>query len=266
MSATAVPTPNPTSAAWSAFLDSQSFNVTGLDGTPTTLSLVDIDSYVHIIVVAGVICGFCLGFVGMQIIVLVMLTDAKKIRRPIIVLNLVSLFLFEIRSLLNTIEVCSRFFNGIGETFIGAVAQYTINPYNANTLAGFIQPFLYISIIASLILQVRVVFGSERFVRKLVTIFLCFFGSVLVAFEVAYCVYTIIGNFQRAVTVNEPAWLYPVTEDLFLTFLGISSLIFLYKLAVTIRMRRRLGLKRFGPLQILFVMSAQCLVIPGSSF
>jgi pheromone alpha factor receptor len=263
MSATAVPTPNPTSAAWSVFLDTQSFNVTGLDGTPTTLSLVDIDLYVYMMVVAGVVYGFCVGFVGMQIIVLVMLTDAKKMRRPIIVLNLVSLILFEIRALMNTIELCAPFFTGIGETFIGAVAQYTINPYIANTLALFVQPFLYMSIIASLILQVRVVFSSEIFVRKILTIFLCLFGSVLLAFEIAYCVYNIIANFQQAVTVNEPAWLYPVTEDLFLTFLGISSLIFLYKLGITIRMRRRLGLKRFGPLQILFIMSAQCLVIPG---
>jgi len=43
----AIPSPDPTSRDWSIYLDNQSFNVTGLDGTPTTISFSEINAYIY---------------------------------------------------------------------------------------------------------------------------------------------------------------------------------------------------------------------------
>jgi pheromone alpha factor receptor len=198
----------------------------------------------------------------MLTIVLLLLTDAKKLRRPIMLLNAVTLILFCIRSLAALAVGLTPYYINIGEFFLGAVAQYDVNVNAGGVVTVLIQPVLYATIMASLILQVRVVFGPEPRVRFLVTIFLSAYAAVLTAFQITYAVYVMIYLVKMLPVSEEPAWLYPLTKILLLVFLGISSLIFLYKLAMTIRMRRRLGLTRFGPLQILFIMSVQCLVIP----
>jgi pheromone alpha factor receptor len=265
MSATAIPTPDPTSAAWSEFLDSQPFNLTGLDGTPQTLSLADVSAYNYAIAVGGVTNGFMVGFGAMLVIVLILLTDSKKLSRPIIVLNIISLLLFSTRSLLECIGWTQQFNYGVGEIFLGAVAQYGGNPYWVGIVEALIQPFLYATILTSLILQVRVVFGPEPRARKIITTGLCAVAGVLEVLVIVYNIYVLIALAEQNLNAYNPPWLYPATKILFLVFLGLSSVIFLYKLAITIRMRRRLGLTKFGPLQILFIMSAQCLVVPGTS-
>jgi pheromone alpha factor receptor len=263
MSTTAIPTPDPNSAAWSIYLDNQSFNLTGLDGTPVTLSLTDLNYYNYTGAVNTAAFAFSLGFAGMLLIVLLLMTDAKKLRRPIMLLNTFTLILFSIRSVAGVAVGLSPFYLNIGEGFLGAIAQYDLSVNAGGIVSILVQPVLYATILASLILQVRVVFGPEPRLRFLVTIFLSAFATVLVVFEITYAVYNLIEFLQVSIQPSkEPSWLYPLIKILLLVFLGLSSLIFLYKLAITIRMRRRLGLTRFGPLQILFIMSAQCLVVP----
>lgn len=264
MSATPALTPDPTSAAWSEFVDSQPFNLTGLDGTPQTVSLAEVNALTYSTAAGGVSYGFMLGFGSMLVIVLILLTDSKKLRRPIIVLNIISLLLYSLRALFACVVFTSQFNYGIGENFFGAVAQYGGSPYWPAIVDGVIQPFLYATVLASLILQVRVVFGPEPRARKIITAGLCALAAVLEVLVIVYNVYVNIEFGEQNLNAYVPGWLYPATKILFLVFLGLSSVIFLYKLAITIRMRRRLGLKKFGPLQILFIMSAQCLVVPST--
>ena len=58
-------------------------------------------------------------------------------------------------------------------------------------------------------------------------------------------------------------WTFKAYEISMTIFIGISCLLFLHKLFIAIRLRKRMGYKNFGPLQVLFIMFAQCLVIPG---
>ena len=101
MSATtsAIPSPDPTSRDWSIYLDNQSFNVTGLDGTSTTISFAEINAYIYLTAAEAAVAAFALGFVSMLFIVLFLITPAAKIRKPIFALNLVGMFLVVIREI-----------------------------------------------------------------------------------------------------------------------------------------------------------------------
>src|SRR6202022_1514708 len=110
-----IPTPDPNSAAWSQYLDNQLFNLTGLDGNPVTLSLTDVNASIYYTAATAVAYGFSLGTTGLLAILLILLTDSKKIRRPIIVLNVVCLVLFAIRSVMYSIFACKGFWNNVGE-------------------------------------------------------------------------------------------------------------------------------------------------------
>src|SRR5271170_3557998 len=98
--ATAIPSPNPTSRDWSIYVDNQSFNVTSLDGTPATLSFPDINDLVYTIAAEAACAAFALGFVSMLFIVLLLVTPSAKVRKPIFLLNLLSLFLVTFREIL----------------------------------------------------------------------------------------------------------------------------------------------------------------------
>jgi pheromone alpha factor receptor len=157
--------------------------------------------------------------------------------------------------------IVSGSFQSFAQEFLGAPASDG-NIFECLVIGGIIfQLLLYMSIIATLGLQVQVVFSvtkGERW-QLFITIILSITGFALFAFELAYCVFFI--NF---VVAQNPV---PVTavRVLFVVFVDMCSLVFLYKLGIAIRQRRRIGIAKFGPLQILFIMSCQCLVAPRKS-
>ena len=98
---------------------------------------------------------------------------------------------------------------------------------------------IYSTILASLILQVRVHFGTEPVTQEIVTIVGSLAALVLIAFALTNMMYSILIAFRSDITV--PHWLNPVLRIYFIIFVGITSLIFLCKLAIAILRRRRLG-------------------------
>jgi len=256
----AIPTPNPTSAAWSTYLDNQNFNVTGLGGTPVTLNLGQIRTYIYYEVSSAIVYGFSVGFCAMVIIVLLLLTDSKKLRRPIYILNMVSLVLSTFRSIIACIIICSKPSDGIAPNFLGALAEYPTAEWAPLIMGYVLQPFIYASIVLSLILQVWVVFAVEPKTQIFVTGVLVLSGLALVVLEFYFAVVQIIDEVTKIPSINPT--LYLIIRIYFVTWVGVSCLIFLYKLAVTIYRRRKMGIKKFGPLQIIFIMFSQCLVVP----
>jgi pheromone alpha factor receptor len=263
MSATAVPSPNPTSPAYNEYIDSQSFNVTNVDGSPLTLTFDEVNLFINSVATQQAVYAFGVGFCGMLTIVLLLLTDRKKLRRPIYILNLSSLILYTFRSIIQVITMCGIAGN-FGITFIGAQAQLTTRDYWTQVTGYCINPFLYACIVLSLVLQVRVVFAAEPTTQKIVTGVLFLGGLGIVVLECIFCIAAVVtyvetpGRFNNL--VNN---LFPIIKEYFVTYVGISCLVFLYKLAITIHRRRKMGIKKFGPLQIIFIMFSQCLVIPG---
>jgi len=88
-------------------------------------------------------------------------------------------------------------------------------------------------------------------VGTLATLFVCGLGW----YQVALYSEIIITRTSR-----ETDWTYDCLRISIMILVGLSCLLFLYKLLI--RRRKRLGFTKFGPLQVLFILFAQCLVIP----
>src|SRR5208282_1180772 len=142
--ATAIPPPDPNSAAWNLYLDSQTFNLTGLDGTPIAVSLTEINAYIYWLVSQVGMWGCTVGITGTSIVVLCILTTSKKARRPIFILNFINLFLLCLLGIFKLGILCSQYNYGVGEVWIGAMTQYPVPFYaTPNVFASVIRIILF---------------------------------------------------------------------------------------------------------------------------
>lgn len=263
---TPIPTPNPLSPAWNTYIDGQSFNVTGLDGSPVTLDFPDINGFIYGNIANAAVLAFNIGFSGMLMIVLLVLSNAKKARQPIFVLNFITLVVFCVRSIISLDLDCDVAWYGVPQSFIGAIAQYPFPPIAARTVFTGITAILVNALIfISLILQTRVVFAAEPKTQMIVTVGLSILAIVIEGLWFTFQVMIQMVTFEIAdngTPITVASWLYYTVQYLFISFVGICCLIFLYKLFFIVRRRRRMGFRSFGPMQILFIMVSQCLVIP----
>jgi len=88
-----VPAPNPTSAAWSIFVDNQNLNFTDLDGNITALPLVVINDELYLLITQDAVFGMTIGATGISLLVSFMFADAKKLRSPLFIVNSLKLLL-----------------------------------------------------------------------------------------------------------------------------------------------------------------------------
>src|SRR5579859_2207971 len=257
---TAKPIPDPNSAAWSLYVSTQSFNLTSLDGTPVTMRLTDIDQWIYYNTSEVISYAFAVGFASMLFIILLILSRIEQRRQPVFILNLASLFIIVFRGVVSCIALCASY-RGVGPMLLGAKAQYSPSTWAPYAMTMVLNVLLYSTIISSLILQVRVVFAAEPRTQRLVTFSMTFLGLVFMGIATAFNIRSLINTFHR---IPFFSWLYKLKEIYFISFVGLSSLLFLYKLSVTILRRRRMNLEfqRFGPLQIILIMFLHSLLLP----
>src|SRR5271154_668645 len=100
-SSTSIPSPNPSSPAWSIYLDNQSFNLTTLDGSETTLNLSIVNAQTYQIGLVNAIYGITIGATAVTLIVVFIFADATKMRKPLFILNTLSLIIQFFRGVLS---------------------------------------------------------------------------------------------------------------------------------------------------------------------
>jgi pheromone alpha factor receptor len=264
-SASPILTPDPKSAAWSIYVTQQTFEITGLAGAPVTLSINDIDEQIHFVSAQATVYGFSLGFTAMLFLVMIPMTQRRQQRTPTFILNLITLFLFGIRQLFASVGVNLPFF-GFAGIYLGATAQYPMSAFWPRYSGVFLTSLYFITLTASLVLQFRVVFAATPKTQEIVTWVAVIVAIVFNCFNVAW---EMIQFYLTWHTEKYPEylWMDDIVTFYFLSFVVVGSALFLYKLGVTIHRRRRMGMDMysFGPLQIIFVFSAQCLIVPGIS-
>lgn len=246
----------------------QTFIVTGLDGNPATLDLRSIQAYIYATAVELTIFGFSLGFVSVVFIALLVVSSKEKIRKPVFLLYLASQFFLAIRAISAIIILCSPI-HGIGEALLDAVAQYSPSIYYVGVISILAVTFFYNCILAVLILQVRGIFAAERRIQTVLTaigvLAALVMDSFLGTWAAANVVMQLYGDYNF---IESCFWTYVTFRIYFSAFIAISCSIFLYKLAVTIYDRRKLGrgMVEFGSLQITFVMFTLSLILPRTYY
>lgn len=202
------------------------------------------------------------------LISLVLFLFSQRRKTPVFIFNQLSLWLMFIQS---TIYLVSSFqpFLKLSTYLTLSFAAVTQNAVNVSMACSVFQLLFVITLECSLIFQVRAVFPERTPVQLVATVFL---GAVALANVVLYALYVVVACYNAADPTNEnPAGLSAaflfrlptVSQVMFATFVSACTCVFIGKLFFAIMARRVLGLRQFGPLQIVFVMGAQSMIIPA---
>ncbi|OJD34311.1 mating-type alpha-pheromone receptor [Diplodia corticola] len=226
-----------------------------------TINLHELNVWAQYAVHASIVWGSQIGASMIMVILLLVLTKHDKRRSPIFILNILALALSVVRAITNATFYTSEWYN-FYTYFSGDVSRVPGSDYASSITAGIMTLLLLVCIESSLFLQASVVCATlSRPWRIAIRI-----SSAIVAFTAIGCRIALAVWNTRSIlglTATGIALLPPLANITSTVSICFFSLVFCGKLGLAIRNRRKLGLKQFGPMQIVFIMAAQTLIIPG---
>ncbi|KAJ9638883.1 pheromone alpha factor receptor [Coniosporium apollinis] len=240
----------------------QAFTIVLPDGTPFNLTIDDINTYTQYGIRITINFSSQIGACLMVLIVLLMLTKQEKRRSPIFILNALALALGVIRNVL----LCLYFTGPWYHPYAFFAQDYSRVPqtqYGVSITSSSLTLVVLILVEISLILQIRVMCVTATSVLRFwITVLSITIAMIAIGFRFAYTVLNAIAI--RAVkSFMEYQWLGSATNITTTISICVFSAVFTARLGLAIRQRKRLGLRQFGPMQILFVMGCQTMIIPA---
>ena len=241
---------------------SQSFTLRMADGTPIEITLDDLDSFILYSVQICINYAAQLGASLVLLIVLLLLTKPDKRRAPVFITNTLSLIINFIRNIL----MCLYFtgpFNEVYAYFAQDYSEVQRSDYAKSVTATVLTLLLLACVEISLIFQVRVVCVTLRQVYRRATITISvLIALIAIAFRFALCaensIYIVTLKYLTGLARLESA--ANITTTISICWF---CAVFVVKLGMALQQRKKLGLGQFGPMQIIFIMGCQTLVIPG---
>ncbi|KAF8419022.1 fungal pheromone mating factor STE2 GPCR-domain-containing protein [Tirmania nivea] len=238
----------------------QSITLLYPDGSPITISLAEIDSWTQSSIRVISIFSTQVGACAVVLFLLFALTKPEKRKTPIFIFNAFSLSLVIIRSVL---QIC--YFTGGWYGFFTFWAYYFDDlkrkDYAISIAATVMALLLHICIMVSLVLQVRVVYASNPRLNKIMTMLAMVVSLASVGFFFAVTVQVSVTIMKTESYVSK--WVYPTSRGLLAGAISFFSCVFVVKLGMAIHQRKILGLEKWGPLQVIFVVGCQTLVVPA---
>lgn len=241
---------------------SQSFSLQASDGTPFNVSIPDLDDFVYYNNQICINYGAQIGASITLLIVLLLLTKPDKRASPIFIVNVSSLALNIIRTVLLSLYFTGPFTETYA-VFSGDYSRVDTGDYAKSVTATVFTLLVLVCVEISLCLQTRVVCVTIRqLYRRTIFAASVVIALLAVAFRLALCIENSIyivqakveGPLQQLVSATN------ITETISICWF---SAIFVTKLAFALNERRKLGLVQFGPMQIIFIMGCQTLIVPG---
>ena len=242
----------------------QTFTLLLADSSPFNVTIPELDDFVFYNVNICINYASQLGGSLILLIVLLLLTKTDKRQSPIFILNALCLSLNTIRNILQ----CLYFAGPFSETYAYFGQDYSRVPrstYATSVTATVLTFLLLLCVELSLILQVRVVCVTLRDIyRRGILVISVMIALVAIGFRLALC-------------VENSRYIVSLTYLIPLTWLGSAAnittsisvcwfcAVFVTKLGFALEQRRKLGMGTFGPMQVIFIMGCQTLIIPGKS-
>ena len=235
------------------------------DGTPLNVSVPDLDTYILYNVQICINYSAQLGASVVLLVILVLITKSEKRRAPIFLLNSMSLALNTIRNVLQ----CLYFTGPFSETYAYFTQDYSRVPpsaYATSIAATVLTLMLLICVELSLVLQTRVVCTTLRDIYRH-CIFGCSLSVALLAIGFRFALVVLNSKYILAAkSFASFDWLASAANITASISICFFCIVFVTKLGLALNARRKLGLQQFGPMQIIFIMGCQTLVIPGTLY
>lgn len=215
------------------------------------------------------IFGVQVGISVVLMVILALMTQAEKRRSLVFILNLTALLFIFIRGVVQCVQVSGPLYN-----YYNWAADYYVNTSVALQESVALEVFTFIIVMAielSLMLQVRIVCCTLSAIwRRILDYTSVFIVFTSLAIRFVALVFNVIWNIlatssttdaQRAMITK----MSNVSTGMLMATIFLFSLAFISKLFYAIRQRRKMGMKGFGAVQIIFIMGCQTLIIPGKS-
>ncbi len=240
----------------------QSFSLLLSDGTSVSISVPDLDAFILYNVQICINYSSQLGASLLLLIVLLILTRREKRQSPIFIINALALAINTTRSVLQ----CLYFTGPYSEVYAYFAQDYSrvTTSAEATSIAGSVLTLLLlICVQLSLILQTMIICTTVRDTYRLCIAAM----SVSVALVATGFRFALVVENSKFIVNAESfasfAWLGSATNITATISICFYCAIFIMKLGVALYERRKLGIKQFGPMQIIFIMGCQTLIIPG---
>ncbi|KAL8957408.1 MAG: hypothetical protein Q9193_005311 [Seirophora villosa] len=241
---------------------SQSFTLLSGDGMAINITIPELDAFILYSVQISINHAAQLGASLIILIVLLLLTKPDKRKAPILIINCTALVLNVLRSLLQ----CLYFTGPFSETYAYFSLDYsrvTRSDYASQVTITILMWLLLLCVEASLLLQVRVI---------CVTL-LDFYKHIIYALST--CIAGLALAFRLALSIENAKYILALESQFSLHWLASAanittsvsicwfSLVFVIKLGLALNQRKKLNVGSYGPMQIIFIMGCQTLIIPA---
>ncbi|KAI9669917.1 MAG: hypothetical protein M1831_006953 [Alyxoria varia] len=260
MSDQMAPPPPPAKGPFDPY--TQDITVLASDKTPMPINVQDIDFYVMYGIRICINYASQIGASFTLLGVLLLITRKEKRTSPVFILNVFALALNGIRN----VFLCMYFAGPFWEFYnfvsgdLSTVPQVQTNVSIASTVLTL---GVLCCIEASLVIQVNAVCVTmrDKFKRLLLL------ASALVALTAVGFRFGLMVTNSRAIAQLLPfddyQWLAATNNYITTGSICFFSVIFVAKLAVALNERRKMHMNQFGPMQIIFIMGCQTLLIPA---
>lgn len=243
----------------------QSFTLLKADGaTPFNVSISNLDNMYQYSVRICINYSVQLGASLALLLVLLLLAQPEKRCSPIFLINVVSLSINVIRMLLQ----CFFFTGNFTESyafFAGDYSRITNADYANQVVSVLMNVFLLISVETSLCLQVRALCSSMvlPIYRRIIFSLSAIIVFLALGFRLALCVENMRYILTVSAALTNLNWLQSASNITTTISICWFCVVFVGMLGMAIYRRQQMGLKKFGPLHVIFIMGCQTLVIPG---
>ncbi|KAL8708680.1 MAG: hypothetical protein Q9220_006505 [cf. Caloplaca sp. 1 TL-2023] len=241
---------------------SQSFTLLLRDGTPFNVSIPQLDDFVLYSVQISINYAAQLGASLIFLVVLLLLTKPDKRKTPIFAINCIALTLNVLRTLLQ----CLYYTGPLSEIYAYFSLDYSrvsTTDYANQVAITVLTWLLLVCIELSLLLQARVVCVTlGRFFQQIILTISILVATMAISFRLAFC----IENSRYIISLlplSPLEWLASATNITTSVSICWFCAVFVVKLGFALDQRRKLGVAGFGPMQVIFIMGCQTLIIPA---
>ncbi|KAF7117353.1 hypothetical protein CNMCM5793_006102 [Aspergillus hiratsukae] len=232
------------------------------DGTTVISSLGVADDYMHYMVRLSINHGTQLGACIILLLVLLLLTRPEKRVSSVFVLNVAAL-LANIVRLGCQLSYYSTGWAGLYALLAGDFSKVSPGAYAGQVMASVFFTLVLICVEISLVLQVQVVCSNLRRQYRILLLGASILAALVpIGIRLAYSVENCI-VIMRSGSMDHMQWLESATNIASTVSICFFCAVFVVKLGLAIKMRKRLGVKQFGPMKVIFIMGCQTMTIPA---
>ncbi|KAF1972574.1 hypothetical protein BU23DRAFT_160788 [Bimuria novae-zelandiae CBS 107.79] len=240
----------------------QDFVLYGPDGNQFNASMAQVDYFRQYGIRVAINWATQIGASVTLLLVLLLLTRREKRNSSIFIINGLCLVLNTIRSILQCVWLTSPFYEPYA-LLSSDFSHVTNTERGTMVVSSTITLLLVIAIMASLSFQVWVACVTASPLQKLIIMGIT---SVVALVAVGYrFAITVISNAQTMKDGDMTEY-SPIVKHATITFavaVWVYCAVFTCKLGHALLERKRLRMTQFGPMQIIFIMGCQTMVIPA---